>query len=95
MKECGCQVGFLRYAAMWDWPNSEMKLCGLCMKILQYLAIGLASGFRYDTWLTDGITAMGAGKSIRYNAKGLASGFLVVRLCGPISRTCRPKLCAW
>ena len=80
MKQDGCQVGFLRYAAMWGWPKSGMKLCGCCMKILQ------AESGIWDTWLTGGNTAMGAGKSIRYDAEGLASGLLGVWLCGLISR---------
>ena len=25
MKQCGCQVGFLKYAAMWGWPKSGMR----------------------------------------------------------------------
>ena len=70
MKECGCQVGILRYAAMWGWPNSGMELSGLCLKILQRLAIWACKQIQVrDTWLTGGITSMGAGKSIRYDSK--------------------------
>ena len=75
MKQCGCQVGFLRYAAMLGWPKSSMNLCGWCMKIPQHLAIWASKQNQvWDTWLTGGITAMGAGKSIRYDAEGLACG---------------------
>ena len=51
MEQCGCQLGFLRYAARGGLAESGVKLCGWYVKILLGLAILAGKHeFRYKVY---------------------------------------------